>query len=456
MNVDSGQEYKGNILLVDDMPENLRLLNELLLESGYTVRNVTSGRMALKTVKVKPPDVIFLDIKMPEMDGYEVCQILKTDENLRNIPVIFMSALDDAFDKVTAFKLGAIDYITKPFHIEEVLARLENQLTIQRQQRLLEQENIKRKKAEEILYQSRALLASILNSSMDGIAAMQAVRHPDTGNIEDFRFLVINSIIAKAFHCKCEEIIGKLLLKNFLHKVDPEIFNNLIKVVETGIPLENDFYYETQNSCWYHFVAVKLDDGFAITICDITARKTIELALQEANQKLEELANQDGLTQVANRRCFDARLQAEWKRLTREKQPLSLILLDIDQFKFYNDCYGHLAGDDCLFRIAQTLQKVIRRPADLVARYGGEEFAIVLPNTNLEGAIKVAQSIQEAIHDLAIPHARSTVKGIITVSMGISSLLPDLEVEPDRLIADADTALYNAKQQGRDRYSINY
>jgi len=456
MNVDSDKENKGNILLVDDIPENLKLLNELLIECGYTVRNVTSGRMALKTAKAKPPDVIFLDIKMPEMDGYEVCRNLKADKNLCNIPVIFMSALDDSFDKVTAFKLGAVDYIIKPFHIDEVLARLENQLTIQRQKRLLEQENIKRKEAEAILYQSRVLLTSILNSSLDGIAAMQAVRNPNTGNIEDFCCLVVNSIIAKAFQRDCEEMIGKLLLKNFLSNIIPEIFDSLVAVVETGKPLEKDFYYQTVDSCWYHLVAVKLDDGFVITICDITARKNIELALQEANRKLKELANQDGLTQVANRRCFNARLQAEWKRLTREKQPLSLILLDIDQFKFYNDCYGHLAGDDCLFRIAQTLRKVIRRPADLVARYGGEEFAIILPNTSLEGAIKVAQSIQEAIHDLAIPHAQSKVKEIVTLSMGISSLIPSLQIEPDRLIADADTALYNAKQQGRARYSINY
>ena len=456
MNVDSDKENKSNILLVDDIPENLKLLNELLIECGYVVRNVTSGRMALKTAKAKPPDVIFLDIKMPEMDGYEVCRNLKADENLCNIPVIFMSALDDTFDKVTAFKLGAADYIIKPFHIDEVLARLEYQLTIQRQKKLLEQENIKRKEAEEILYQSRILLTSILNSSLDGIAAMQAVRNPNTGNIEDFCCLVVNSIIAKVFQRNCEEMIGKLLLKNLLSNIAPEIFDSLVAVVETGNPLEKDFYYQTVDSCWYHLVAVKLDDGFVITICDITARKNIELALQEANRKLKELANQDGLTQVANRRCFNTRLQAEWKRLTREKQPLSLILLDIDQFKFYNDCYGHLAGDDCLLRIAQTLQKLIRRPADLVARYGGEEFAIILPNTSLEGAIKVAQSIQEAIHDLAIPHAQSKVKEIVTLSMGISSVIPSLKIEPDRLIADADTALYNAKQQGRDRYSTHY
>ncbi|WP_071191425.1 diguanylate cyclase [Trichormus sp. NMC-1] len=457
MNLDSQPENKGNILLVDDIPENLQLLSDLLVKLGYTVRSVTSGRMALKTVKVKRPDVILLDIKMPEMDGYQVCQALKADENLRNIPVIFISALDDVFDKVTAFKSGGIDYITKPFQIEEVVARLENQLTIQRQQRLLEQEVANRRETEEVLYQSRALLSSVLNSSLDGIAALQAVRDPTTGDIEDFRCLVVNPVIARAFDRSREEMIGKLVLKKFVNRLDPELFDRFVDVVEMGEPLEQDFYYPSGNSYWFHFVAVKLGDGFAITIRDITARKQTELALQDANDQLVLLANLDALTQVANRRCFNNRLKEEWQKLAQEQQPLSLILLDLDAFKRYNDYYGHLAGDDCLFKISQTLYQFIRRqdinrPTDLVARYGGEEFTVLLPNTNLEGAIKVAARIQQAIHDLAIPHEQSNVKDIVTVSLGIASVVPTLEVQPDTLIAYADQALYNAKQQGRDRY----
>ncbi len=186
-------------------------------------------------------------------------------------------------------------------------------------------------------------------------------------------------------------------------------------------------------------------------------QRTAELVIaketaEDANLKLEQLVNLDGLTQVANRRCFDGRLQAEWKRLAREQQPLSLILLDVDKFKSYNDYYGHLGGDDCLIRIAQTVQQTVHRPNDLVARYGGEEFSILLPNTDLAGAIKVAQSIQQAIHDRAIPHAKSDVKDIVTLSLGITSVIPTCDIKPDTLIASADKALYNAKQNGRDRY----
>lgn len=455
MNPDFQRETKANILLVDDFPENLQLLSDLLIKLGYTVRSVTSGRMALKTLKVKQPDVIFLDVKMPEMDGYQVCQALKADQNFSHIPIIFISALNDVFDKVKAFKSGGIDYITKPFQAEEVVARLENQLIIQRQQRLLEQEVIKRKEAEEVLYQSQALLTSVLNSSLDGIAAMQAVRDLSTGNIKDFRCLLVNPVVAQAFNCNGEEMIGKLFLKKFLNRLDRKLFPRFVQVVETGEPLKQDFYYSSKESYWYHFIAVKLDDGFAITIRDITARKQTELALQKANQQLELLANLDSLTKIANRRCFDVRLHQEWQQLAKEQQPLSLILFDVDQFKLYNDHYGHLAGDDCLVKVAQAVQEKLNHSTHLLARYGGEEFVVLLPNTDLETGIKIAQDIQQVIYNLAIPHTLSDVRNIVTVSLGIASVIPTVEGQRDLLVDLADQRLYKAKQQGRDRYSIN-
>ncbi len=287
MNITCETPNKGNILIVDDLPENLQLLSTALLKLGYAVRGVTSGRMALKTVHMKRPDVILLDVKMPEMDGYQVCKFLKQDEDLSKIPVIFISALGDVSDKVIAFKSGGIDYITKPFQIEEVVARLENQLTIQRQQWLLEQEVIQRRETEEVLYQSRALLASVLNSSLDGVAAMEAVRDRTTGDIEDFRCLVANPVIARALGNRREDTIGKLVLKKLLNRLDPELFNRFVNVVETGKSLEQNFYYKSGESSWFHFVAVKLGDGFAITIRDITARKTAEFQLQQQAKSLE-------------------------------------------------------------------------------------------------------------------------------------------------------------------------
>ncbi|BAY22999.1 diguanylate cyclase [Calothrix sp. NIES-2100] len=208
----------------------------------------------------------------------------------------------------------------------------------------------------------------------------------------------------------------------------------------------------------FNKMALQLQTAFE-TLEQRVQERTAELVIakekaEDANQKLEQLANLDGLTQVANRRCFDKRLQAEWNRLAREQQPLSLILFDVDKFKSYNDYYGHQGGDNCLIRVAQTVQQTVSRPGDLVARYGGEEFSILLPNTDLEEAIAVAQSIQQAIHDLAIPHLHSDVKDIVTISLGITSVIPTSDIKPDILITSADKALYNAKQQGRDRYCI--
>jgi len=443
---------KGNILLIDDLPENLHLLNNLLTQLGYTVRSATSGKMALKMLNVNLPDVILLDIKMPDMDGFQVCTAIKADERWSDIPIIFISALDNAVDKVNAFTCGGSDYITKPFQNEEMVVRIENQLLIQRQKIALQQEVKKRQETEEVLYQSRALLSSVLNTTLDGIAALQAVRASQTGEIEDFRCLVVNPVIAQAFNRSREELIGKLVLKRFLQRINSSLFERVVAVVETGEPLAEDIYYPLGESSWYHFAAVKLGDGFAIAVRDVTARKNMELELQVANRELRLLAHLDGLTKIANRRCFDDFFQQQWRRLARTQQPLSLLMLDVDFFKPYNDFYGHQRGDDCLLEIAQTIQKIISRPTDLAARYGGEEFIIALPETNEEGAAVIAQIIINTIQDLKIPHQASSIIDCVTVSIGITSMIPTMDFSPECLIDQADQALYSAKDKGRNRY----
>ncbi|WP_315787448.1 diguanylate cyclase domain-containing protein [Fischerella sp. JS2] len=181
------------------------------------------------------------------------------------------------------------------------------------------------------------------------------------------------------------------------------------------------------------------------------AAKAAEIALRKANLELERLATLDGLTQVANRRRFDEYLSQEWRRMAREQQYLSLILCDVDYFKSYNDHYGHQAGDACLKRVAAAMRNTLKRPADLVARYGGEEFAIILPSTTQQGAVAVAQAIQKAIKLLKLPHIQSQISDFITVSFGVSSIIPTHNLRAETLITAADEALYEAKKQGRDR-----
>lgn len=174
-----------------------------------------------------------------------------------------------------------------------------------------------------------------------------------------------------------------------------------------------------------------------------------------ANQELQKLALSDGLTSLANRRRFDEHLADEWQRLARDKQPLSLILCDLDHFKRYNDTFGHPAGDRCLIRVARALLSGPQRPADLVARYGGEEFAIILPNTDTHGAWRIAQKIHKSIRALRIEHAPGNEEPYVTVTMGVSTVIPGHDNTAQMLVQASDLALYHAKQQGRNRTYVN-
>ncbi|NJL88468.1 MAG: diguanylate cyclase [Coleofasciculaceae cyanobacterium SM2_1_6] len=195
---------------------------------------------------------------------------------------------------------------------------------------------------------------------------------------------------------------------------------------------------------------LQIADQLAIAI----QQSELYLQLQDANKKLQQLAATDGLTQIANRRYFDEILHQEWQRMKREQQPLSLIIVDIDWFKGYNDHYGHQAGDDCLRRVAQAIAKATKRPADTLARYGGEEFVILLPNTDTSGATQIAKQISQNVTDLEILHPKSSISPYLTVSAGITSLVPSIDTTPEQLLSQADQALYFAKNNGRNQFLI--
>lgn len=171
-------------------------------------------------------------------------------------------------------------------------------------------------------------------------------------------------------------------------------------------------------------------------------------------RKLQEQSLMDGLTGLANRRRFDEYLGVEWGRARRLKKTLSLIMIDLDAFKAFNDNYGHLAGDDCLRKVAMALKEGLKRPADLAARYGGEEFAVILPDTGKQGALALAEELRDRVEALKIPHAYSPVAQNVTVSLGVATLVPAKEESPDPLIEHADQALYQAKEKGRNRVEV--
>lgn len=207
----------------------------------------------------------------------------------------------------------------------------------------------------------------------------------------------------------------------------------------------------------YHVLSVQNHDLAAANVHleERVAERTAELALTnqaltDLNHKLEELSNSDSLLGIANRRYFDSRLEKEWRRAIREQSPLSLLLVDVDYFKHYNDCYGHQAGDHCLQSVVKAAQTALKRPGDLLARYGGDELAVILPNTELDGAILVAQAIQRELAEQHIPHANSPLADLVTLSIGAAMMIPDEQSSAIMLVAATDRGLYVAKKSGRN------
>jgi diguanylate cyclase (GGDEF)-like protein len=184
---------------------------------------------------------------------------------------------------------------------------------------------------------------------------------------------------------------------------------------------------------------------------EMLKRQKRESELECLARELEKMSNLDGLTGIANRRCFDDTLVKEWVRNGREDMPLGLLMIDIDHFKSYNDALGHLDGDGCLRAVAEIIKTAVHRPGDLVARYGGEEFAVILPNTDFEGAQAVARTIHQRLASTSILHPNSAVNCMVTVSIGVASGIPTCSTTPDNLLEAADRALYQAKQAGRNR-----
>jgi len=293
------------ILVVDDDPLNIKLLINILAPH-YEILFALNGKQALRLAEQCMPDLILLDVLMPDMSGYEVCQQLKLQATVQDIPVIFISSMNEHEDEAKGLACGAIDYINKPINAAIVKSRIAN-----------------------------------------------------------------------------------------------------------------------------------------------------HLELKHARDILKRQATIDTLTGLANRRRFDEFLLQEWRLMLRESKPLSLIMIDIDYFKQFNDCYGHPAGDDCLRQVALAMKEAISRPIDLLARYGGEEFVCVLPNTDEQGVLYVAENLRNCVEMLAIPHEKSAVNSGVTISLGCATLVPNSEQRIADFIKTADYGLYQAKEMGRNKVMLS-
>lgn len=334
MSSNPDSQSRANVLIVDDTPDNLRFLSQTLSDRGYKVRSVIDGQMALTVARAAHPDLILLDIKMPDLDGYEVCRLLKADERTREIPVIFLSALDEVLDKVQAFGAGGVDYIAKPFQLEEVFARIENQENLLSTKRQLQQLN---GELEQRVFQRTAQLQ--------------------------------------------QEIVERL----------------------------------------------------------------------RAQEQLLHLALHDPLTGLPNRALLIKRIQEVLSRAHQHSGYLfAVLLLDCDRFQSINNSLGHGVGDQLLVEVSRRLELHVR-PGNTISRIGGDEFAILLEKIeNPQDAIHLAEQLQT---ELATAFQLEERNISLSASIGIV-LVTSLYEQPEHILRDADTAMYQAKVKGKDRYQV--
>lgn len=243
----------------------------------------------------------------------------------------------------------------------------------------------------------------------------------------------------------CHHIVGKTMDELYSPEVRP-VMQALAELGFEGDRAEEEVIHDNRT---YKVMVVPLKaEEQSITQCMLLTQEITEF--KQAQQALEALSATDGLLGIANRREFDRVLDKEWRRSVRERQPLALLMIDVDSFKLYNDTYGHLAGDECLRQVAQMLKDAVARPGDLVARYGGEEMTILLPDTDLDGALSVAEHIHETLAHKRISFPVSTVAERLTVSIGVASMRPSPDQKPAVLVAEADAGVYAAKHAGRN------
>jgi two-component system, cell cycle response regulator len=299
---------------------------------------------------------------------------------------------------------------------------------------------------------SNLIMGQVFNASNDGIWAVD----------KNYKVIRANKKFLDLLNRSADEVIGHKCYELFPEACKNTAQCSMKKIMDGEIMVEQEriLTFESKKTIPFMVTTTPLSSldqsiiGLVETFADITERKNAERVLQLANQQLERLATEDSLTKVSNRRRFDEYLEIEWSRQARAGAPISLIMCDVDFFKKYNDHYGHQAGDACLKSVAGAIQKRVGRSGDLIARYGGEEFAIVMPDTDLRSALHVAENIREELRMQQIPHDGSSVDSFVTLSCGVASMIPTVNVTPQMLIEKADQGLYRAKRQGRNRVAI--
>lgn len=439
----------GNILIIDDESSSLKLLTDILSAKGYKIRAFNNGALALRSIAVELPELILLDMRMPVMDGLEVCQRLKENALTKDIPVIFISSATDLTDKIKAFQIGGTDYITKPFHKEEVIARVNVHVSLHRSM-----QEIKR-------------ISEALRKSETRLKMAQTIAH--LGHWEwDMQTGVINlseelSVIL-GFKSPCDTLSYDNFLQ-LIHAGDRERVTKQLNEVRKGGDFECEYriiqpdgslrVVQSKGKCFQAFQgeALKVFGTIQDETTALTRIKMLGIAQDITKQKelewqLERQAYTDELTGCHNRRHFMLLAEQEIARVHRYGNPLSLLMLDLDYFKSINDTHGHAVGDLVLKKLIEICGNILRT-MDIIGRIGGEEFAIVLPETGRKQAIEVAERLCEAIAAEVIVLDNKRLFHF-TASIGVTEMKED-DTTIDEIIKHADDALYKAKHAGRNQ-----
>jgi diguanylate cyclase (GGDEF)-like protein/PAS domain S-box-containing protein len=428
-------DFKPTILIVDDMKLNLTLLSDILKDS-YIIKLAKSAEKALQALQKGSVDLILLDVVMPDMDGYELCAHLKSDEKTKDIPVIFVTANTSAEDEEKGFKLGAVDYITKPFKPTTVLSRVENHVNLHLKQIELETISQTMQEQNEKLKRYTKLIDQYVITSSTDLK----------GNI---------TYVSEAF-CQIsgytkQELIGKQ--QNIVRHPDmpASFFENLWKTIKENNSWEGEIKNLNKSGEFYWVkahIAPDFKDGVKVGYTairqDITDKKYIE-----------QISITDGLTDIYNRRHFNEIFPKIINSAKRNDEIVCFLLMDIDHFKQYNDNYGHQMGDEVLIKFAKCLKESLKRADDIPFRLGGEEFGIVYKSDSKEKAIEFANTVRQNIENLQIPHEYSSASQYVTASMGLVSEYASKIGDMDEVYKQADDLLYKSKESGRNKVSSN-
>ncbi|WP_105401039.1 PleD family two-component system response regulator [Neorhizobium sp. T7_12] len=448
----------ARILVVDDIPANVKLLEARLLAEYFDVLTADDGYKALAICDSTHVDLILLDIMMPGIDGFEVCERLKANPRTAHIPVVMVTALDQPSDRVRGLKAGADDFLTKPVNDLQLISRvkslvrlktLSDELRIRADtasniglEDMLKGADGREETAQVLLVDGRASSQERIIKALKPVAGVIAMSDPQAALFEAAESPVDMVIVNANF-----DEYDPLRLCSQLRSLERTRFLPLLLVTEMGA---DDLIVRALDLGVNDYIVRPIDPN------ELVARVLTQIKRKRYNDRLRmsvrqtiELAVTDGLTGLSNRRYLDNHLKVLFNRAAARSKPLSVCITDIDRFKSVNDAYGHDAGDEVLKEFAARVRSTVRG-ADLACRYGGEEFVVVMPDTDAMSAGAIAERLRSIIESQPFHLKTAGIMLNITASLGLACSTQGAET-PEQLLKQADRALYEAKNGGRNR-----